>query len=419
LLPPGPPFATSGRFGPRTQISSIPYFIGAPGAYYLSNSLIQVLPGAGITIGSSNVTIDLNGHALIGAGFVGDSAIVLAPGGPWTSIEIHNGHIAMWGAAGINLFGAPAQAFHIHDIISFGNTGNGVNVPDGSIVRNVIASENVGWGLQVDDYCKVTNCVALSNDFDGIFTAFGCHVSDCVASFNSMDGFSLGATTVTIGSSAVSNGMNGFEVGFNNRVTDCSASNNGFGGGFGAGFFCAGPGSIVGGCAASNNFGSGFDSPAIGPPGNSVHDSIATFNGFGAPPPPAPFGPDGFTNFITVTGCTANSNAENGIQCGFASHVFRNTCDANTGSGIIATGDGNTIQNNHVAFNGLEGINTAAFNPGPGGNLISANTAHFNLVAAVLGDDFLFGPFDVFGPIILPVPGPLPLASANGNVSYP
>jgi hypothetical protein len=53
---------------PRTPISSLPYKITAPGSYYLTANLTATGNGAGITISANNVTLDLNGFALIGGG---------------------------------------------------------------------------------------------------------------------------------------------------------------------------------------------------------------------------------------------------------------------------------------------------------------------------------------------------------------
>jgi len=50
----------------RTPISSLPYTITQPGSYYLTADLQGVAGQDGIYVPVDNVTIDLNGFALIG-----------------------------------------------------------------------------------------------------------------------------------------------------------------------------------------------------------------------------------------------------------------------------------------------------------------------------------------------------------------
>src|SRR3954468_6434409 len=76
LTPPGLPaplFKTLQQVEPRTEInatntpgdaSSI-FRITAPGSYYLSGNITGVSPKGGIVIASNDVTVDLNGFAVI------------------------------------------------------------------------------------------------------------------------------------------------------------------------------------------------------------------------------------------------------------------------------------------------------------------------------------------------------------------
>jgi len=63
LTPPGAPaptMKTLAQIEPRTPISSAPFYITAPGAYYLTTNL-TVTSGDAITIAANGVTLDLNG----------------------------------------------------------------------------------------------------------------------------------------------------------------------------------------------------------------------------------------------------------------------------------------------------------------------------------------------------------------------
>ena len=421
LAPPPGPVALSMRFGPRTEIRSLPYTIVAPGSYYLGASLTQTGPGTGITINSSNVTLDLMGFSIIGAGFAGDDGIGFGPAPIYENITIHDGMIVGWGGNGIDASGAAATAtqMHISGITADSNVGAGISVGSRSIVRNCIANENGAAGFVAAENCKLTNCVATLNLADGIVTLANCHISDSIASSNTVNGMIVGPNSTVVGSTAGSNGDNGFVLTLAVRMTDCTASQNGAGSGGGDGFFATGDACILGGCAAFNNFDHGFSSVPPMLPGSSVHDCIAELNGFGTG------AGDGFNWFRSVEQCTAINNASDGIEVATGGHVFRNTCNSNSVAGIAAIADGNVIEFNNVSFNGATGIVTVA-NPGPGGNYIAGNRAHHNgyIPPAPFVAQYAFGPFDTFAPISpagAPVPGALvfaPSFGGNANITY-
>src|SRR6267378_5566906 len=69
LTPPGAPsptMKTLTQIEPRTPISSLPYTITNAGSYYLTTNLTGASGSNGVTIASGNVTLDLNGFALLG-----------------------------------------------------------------------------------------------------------------------------------------------------------------------------------------------------------------------------------------------------------------------------------------------------------------------------------------------------------------
>lgn len=79
--PVGPTMKTLDQVEPRTPISAVPYTITEPGSYYLTGNMTMVAQGNAITIDADNVTLDLNGFTLDGAG-IGDSAVSVAPENP-------------------------------------------------------------------------------------------------------------------------------------------------------------------------------------------------------------------------------------------------------------------------------------------------------------------------------------------------
>ena len=88
LDPPAGPVASTGRFGPRTEVneantpggSSSLFRITQPGSYYLGGNITGVAGKNGIEIDADEVTLDLNGFALLGVAGSLDGVIAQAPG---------------------------------------------------------------------------------------------------------------------------------------------------------------------------------------------------------------------------------------------------------------------------------------------------------------------------------------------------
>lgn len=94
--PPGPTMLTLSQIAPRTPISSLPFSITKPGAYYLTTNLTTSLSVNGVNIYTNDVTVDLNGFTISS---VAPSAtgfgILISPLGtaPLHNITILNGFI--------------------------------------------------------------------------------------------------------------------------------------------------------------------------------------------------------------------------------------------------------------------------------------------------------------------------------------
>src|SRR6202521_1330586 len=77
LDPPGPPSSTAGVLHPGTPITALPYTISQPGSYYLTGNLTMAVAGDdGIQIVAKDVTLDLGGFTLNGAGIGHDGVVV-------------------------------------------------------------------------------------------------------------------------------------------------------------------------------------------------------------------------------------------------------------------------------------------------------------------------------------------------------
>lgn len=252
LQPPGAPaptMRTLQQVEPRTPISSLPFTISAPGSYYLTGNLTGVSGQPGITVSSDNVTIDLNGFALIGVAGAEDG---IRSGQARTNIAIHNGTIRNW-KSGI-LFPSMANG-HFEKLRVSNNSQSGIFTGSGSgsgSVKDCVLEANTGTGL-LGSGLTVRGCVARLNGLTGILAVAGSTVTDCVATLNG-DGISVSYSTVT-GCVASANKGHGIEAGencliLNNTASDNDTPVNTFGG---SGVRVSGKGNRIEGNNSTNN----------------------------------------------------------------------------------------------------------------------------------------------------------------------
>lgn len=227
--PPGPVTSTMKTLvevEPRTPISSLPLTITDSGSYYLAGNLIGTVDADGITISADDVTLDLNGFALVGVPGSRDGVSVPAT---QVNLTIRNGTVRNWGEDGIDAFNA-----------------------NNSTLEGCHASNNRGYGLRVGNGSAVTNCTSRSNGGNGFNVGEGSTISYCTSTLNIGSGFELGGLTTIIGCTARGNGTTGISAAESNTVVNCTSSDN-----TGAGI-TAGDGSSIIACNARENGGSGI-----------------------------------------------------------------------------------------------------------------------------------------------------------------
>src|SRR5262249_10167389 len=159
--------------------------ISQPGSYFITHNL--TLPAGnsgvnGITIASDNVTIDLGGFMLDGAG-IGASGITTNAG--HHAIQVRNGNAQNWTQSGFDL----SSCF--------------------SVVMENLEARNNSIGIQVANG-EVSHCVSNSNSSTGL-VATRSNVTDCGAAGNPV-GFSLDDSTLR-GSRASSSSDRGIDAG--------------------------------------------------------------------------------------------------------------------------------------------------------------------------------------------------------------
>jgi len=196
---------------PRIPVQSLPgsatalHVISQPGSYYLTGNIEGVAGKNGIEIRTSNVTLDLYGHTLIGNG--GVNGVVCDQGAG--NVRVHNGHSTGWSQWGIDLQGLD---------------GNGWR----TAVEDVHADFNGSGGIRVR-YGRVARCFTWGNSNNGI-EAFITVIEDCIC---------------------VANTSNGIWAGFSSTVQRCSCTGNG------DGYFIYGGASLLD-SVADNNIGTGI-----------------------------------------------------------------------------------------------------------------------------------------------------------------
>ena len=140
-------------------------------AHLLESNVVGVAGKNGIRIDADNVTLDLDGFAVLGVGR-SLSGIKI---NNHLRIVIRNGSISDWSSHGLD--GTEAALSRIEDLRADGNGGNGIVINSGSQVNNCVAGQNAGVGI--------------ADSYDVLVTG-------CVRSLNGSHGFSLGTPTRSI-----------------------------------------------------------------------------------------------------------------------------------------------------------------------------------------------------------------------------
>jgi hypothetical protein len=191
-----------------------PVTISLPGSYRLAGNL--TVPDAStdaIVITSNNVTLDLNGFAILGPAVCGRAGggslgfVTCAPTGPGNgvngvqvnNITVMNGTIRGMGASGINLIGSPSSPSSppstVQKMAVHGNGANGIGVDTGLIANNVTGT-NAFYGISTNQANVIGN-YSTNNSFAGLFIGSGGYANNVflLNGFNSNGSSVLGAGT--------------------------------------------------------------------------------------------------------------------------------------------------------------------------------------------------------------------------------
>ena len=224
LTPPGAPAPTMkslDQIEPRTPIASVPFTIASPGSYYVTTNLTGASGLSGITISNNNVTLDLNGFALLG---VPGSLYAVAFANSQTNVIVRNGTMTGW-RMGVHEVGGNSRNVVLDGLAIFGSATDGILIDSAATLRNCVCSSNEAIGISIT----------------------GGEITDCTAGYNVNSGIELNAGGTVRGCWSGYNGNYGIEVS-GGIVSGCWAQNNAW-----SGIQVPGQGSTVSGNTCLNN----------------------------------------------------------------------------------------------------------------------------------------------------------------------
>jgi len=189
----------------QIDIATLPFTISSPGSYIVVKDLSISNPDVnGINIQVSNVTIDLNGHTLTGAGKeVGTIGCGIAILGSLMNITVKNGTIREWRGDGINA--TYARNCRFINLQCYRNGGHGIASGNSSLVTNCCCFYNGGNGIFADDGSIVINNTATSNTAYGIWAEDTSTIEENTCSHNGSGGIRAGAGCTVVRNSTIIN----------------------------------------------------------------------------------------------------------------------------------------------------------------------------------------------------------------------
>ncbi len=251
MPPPGPiapTYKTLQDVEPRIAVNSLPgtatavHVISEAGSYYLSDNVTGEPGKHGIEITASDVSVDLNGFAVLGQ----PGSLNGISGSGESNLIISRGSIRGWGGVGVS--------------------AGTVN----AILQDVVAASNGAHGFSLSHNATVTRCAALGND-DGFFVDRGSVITQCEARGNADDGFFVGVGSMIQECTAVGNGDDGIRANASATVRDCVASDN-VGDAIQAGLWCVIVGNQCSGSSGAAPAGVGISS-SLGGGFNTITDN--------------------------------------------------------------------------------------------------------------------------------------------------
>ena len=208
-------------------LCEIPEILDRPCSVKLAGTLTMTNPHKhGITVDSSDVTIDLCGHALVGIGTSGDNQTDgIHQSAAYRNLRIFNGTIRNWKAwegCGARAMGKNGRI----DNLRIENCSDGISVASGYVVSDCSVCDN-RYGLLFGSDCVLRHCTANENDLVGILVYSNSLVSACTANHNGTIGIYMGESGSVLDCCASCNQYEGIRVGGDSLIRGNECSGNG------------------------------------------------------------------------------------------------------------------------------------------------------------------------------------------------
>ena len=226
LNPPPGPIQPTNRVQLNAQAVTLPLTITQSGSYVLTSDLTGVTGQVGVFVEADDVTIDLNGFALIGV--AGSLHGISSPATGIKNLAVRNGVVRDWGSTGVNAFFASSSQFE--NLRVSDNGLNGIAVSSGSTVTGCTADGNASSGITTGSTtrfaCTITRCTARNNGASGIIASNGSVVRDCAAEGNGIHGIAAFSGAQVSNCAAQSNGGSGFTAETGSTIRGCTSTLN-------------------------------------------------------------------------------------------------------------------------------------------------------------------------------------------------
>jgi hypothetical protein len=205
---PAPVMKSLDQVEARIPISSAPYTITNPGAYYLTTNL-TVTGGTAIDIGTNDVTLDLNGYTIFSTSSA-PSGFGIQIGGGYSDLTIVNGHISGGATTNFNdgiAYNALPSNIRVANVSVTGCRFYGINIGTGtsSVIESCTAQliGSVGLSASTVSHSSTYQC--------GSYGVEATVALDCVG--NSPAGIGVYASSTATGCSGTSSSGTGVSAG--------------------------------------------------------------------------------------------------------------------------------------------------------------------------------------------------------------
>jgi parallel beta-helix repeat protein len=211
-----------------TAAGGFPYKITASGSYRLTSNLNPPASTDGLDTSASNVTIDLNGFAIIGPGSSTISPTGVSATGE-NDVTVENGTVTGFG------IGVEVGEFGIVRNVHADVNGSGIQAGDNTVIEDCTANNctlTIEPAINCGPACTISGNTANGNAAMGIACAGnGCEISDNVAAANAAAGIDCSGIACLISGNVVFSNKVGLEAsdgttGYGGNVLDNNTTRN-------------------------------------------------------------------------------------------------------------------------------------------------------------------------------------------------